>query len=159
MKKTMLVIALLIVAIVFTGCSCGNEKEKVTYSLDDAGIPVGNGYIIFKSSNHQIMIAQQRVGGFVVIPAKVVQCAFDERWVLAMQLSMELDPSNGVEYPTNETNYWILDTLDAENPELYGPYKAVEEFAAMRTELEVPEKLELKDVYYWEDNYPRELVK
>ncbi|MDR1001969.1 MAG: DUF3997 domain-containing protein [Oscillospiraceae bacterium] len=148
MKKIMLVAVLLMMAAALTSCSFNSANEEASSSLDYGWIPVGNGYEISKTSVHQIMIAPIRGWGAndPIIPATVVEYASDERWILAKQIGFFESSDLEHLHDYSKTNYWILDTKDSDNAELYGPFTEESEFNAKRVELGVPEGLKLQSV-------------
>ena len=75
-----------------------------------------------------------------VIPTKVVEVAWDERFVIAKQQIVRL----GEKY-----QFWILDTTV---PKIFGPFEE-SAFKEKRNELGISESLVLKDVYPYKKRY------
>ncbi len=86
-------------------------------------------------------------GSTPIIPSKVTEVAWDDRFVVAAQdaLAKKGSYSPGTRRyvaPVFRTQYWVL---DVSGPLLHGPYTETE-FTARRRELGVPEDLVLKPV-------------
>lgn len=107
---------------------------------------VGNGsYVLIRSSAHYITISPKDATTSEIegIPEKVVEIAWDSRYVIAKQFGMKLESVNSTYKIPDETivNYWILDT---ENKVRFGPYK-YEEFVVKLGEFDIMD-LELRPV-------------
>jgi hypothetical protein len=111
----------------------------VSCGLLDYSYDVSGGYRVIRSSRDQVQIVPQRGWNDATprIPPKVLEVAWDERFVLAKQQHLKDGKPGWWTY-----SYWILDVT---KPECFGPFTA-EEFAARRAELGVPDGLELKHV-------------
>ncbi|MGL4552146.1 MAG: DUF3997 domain-containing protein [Gemmataceae bacterium] len=118
----------------------------VSCGLLDYSYDVSGGYRVFRSSAHQVTIGPG--SGWkgetpLRVPPKVVEIAWDNRFILAKQRHLRKRGDDGYEEPTWwGVSYWIL---DVKKPEGFGPLTA-EEFAAKRAELGVSEELSLRDV-------------
>lgn len=148
-KRLMLIGGVIIIATFLSGC-----KELVMGlgpGAQDYSYEVGTGYKLIRSSAHMIQILP--VGGNDLtnpkpeINSKVVEIAWNERYVLAKQIGLKLqhpnNPNNTYEIPDNSiVSYYILDTVELR---LYGGY-TLEEFNKEKTTLEISEELILKDV-------------
>jgi hypothetical protein len=123
-------LAVLLAGLAALIASCG----LLDYSYDVSG-----GYRVIRSSRDQVKIVPK--GGWndatPRVPAKVIEVAWDERFVLAKQQHMKDGKPVWWTY-----SYWILDVT---KPGCFGPFTA-EEFAARRAELGVSDGLELKPV-------------
>ncbi len=117
--------------------------------MEDYSYTVGTGYMLDRTSGHQISVVP--IGGNdgtkPEIKAKVVQIAWDERYVVAKQLGLKKaypdNPNNSYEVPDeNAVQYFILDTIDLK---LYGGFD-FDEFQQKEKELGIADKLVLKDV-------------
>jgi len=91
--------------------------------------------------------------GTPIIPAKVLQIAWDDRFVLARQQELERrspdDPNDTYMEPApGKFHLWILDTSA---PEVYGPMTQ-EEFKEMRKRLSISAELVLTDIYEFSPN-------
>lgn len=114
------------------------------YSYDLPG-----GYQLVRSSVHEISIIPKE--GWdprnppPMVPAKVVEVAFDDRYILAKRYELKPDPksTNGYEIPDEtKVQYYILDTLTST---MY-VCSNLDEFNKRRTALKIPVTLKLKDV-------------
>jgi hypothetical protein len=79
------------------------------------------------------------------IPEKVVEVAFDDRYVLAKRFQVIVDKKDREYEKTvneNKPSYYILDTLI---PVVYGPYN-LEQFNNKKRNLKISDKLSLKSV-------------
>ena len=75
-----------------------------------------------------------------VIPTKVIELAWDARFVIAKQQIVRL----GDKY-----QFWILDTTI---PKVWGPFEE-SAFNGKKKELGIPDSLELKDVNQYKKRY------
>ncbi len=123
--------------------------------MQDYGYAVGTGYKLVRTSGHQISVipTDGNDGTKPEIKAKVVQIAWDERYVTAKQLGLKRaypdNPDNSYEIPDKSAvRYFILDTIDLK---LYGGFD-YDEFKQKEEELGIAEKLVLKDV----GSYPKQ---
>lgn len=146
--------AILMIGIVLILCGCAS-------GLSDYDYPVGNNYILVRSSSHEIKVIPNT--GYMyekeILPSKVVEIAWNERYVIAKQYGMKIrgsnSPDNTYEEPDkSKVYYWILDTsLNEKETDLdgyeyrgirYGPYD-YEEFQKELKSLGLT-KLKLKPV-------------
>jgi hypothetical protein len=134
----------LLLLVCVTGCDMAIGPGHADFSTKIAG-----DYHIHRTSAHQIMIAPSGWSDETpVIPAKVVECDFDSRFIIARQQELQgrspNDPKDTYMEPApDKYHYWIL---DVKVPKVYGPFTR-EQFGAQRKTLGVPESLSLKDVY------------
>ena len=103
-------------------------------------------YLIWRSSANHIIISRRNC--VESIPTKVVEVGHDSRFIIAKRNELERrspnNPDDTYMQPTPDIfDYWILDTSI---PKVYGPLTQ-EEFAQKRQELDIPDNVELKDVY------------
>lgn len=131
-----------------SGC-VGLKLEPFGPGMEDYDYSVGTGYMLERTSGHQISIVPQggNDGTKPEIGAKVVQIAWNERYVLAKQVGLKKaypdNPDNSYEIPDETVvRYYILDTIDLE---LYGGFD-LETFEQKKEELEIPDELILQDV-------------
>lgn len=115
----------------------------------DYDYDVGNGsYTLHRSSAHSITITPK--SGYTseteIIPEKVVEVAWNNKYVIAKQYAMKRERQDRTYKIPDETvvNYWILDT---ENKIRYGSYK-YEEFLVKLQEFNIID-LELKPVRFY----------
>lgn len=118
---------------------------------------VGTGYQLNRSSAHQITISpklEYLEGDYNAdsIPTKVIELAWNERYVIAKQFGMKSRSPNNPddlyeEVDKTKTYYWILDTLDKKR---YGPF----DLADFKEQLKIYEleNLELKPVESYKTN-------
>ena len=141
MRKTLIVMIIITLMItMLTGCF-GPGAQDYEYE-------VGTGYKLHRISGHNIVVAPD--GNWnekPVIEAKVVQIAWDERYVIAKQLGLKRaypdNPNNTYKIPdANVVKYFILDTVELK---LYGGY-GFDELLEQRKILEISDDLVLKDV-------------
>lgn len=116
--------------------------------MEDYSYTVGSGYMLVRTSGHQISVVpiDGNDGTKPEIKAKVVQIAWNERYVTAKQLGLKKaypdNPNNSYEVPDeNVVQYFILDTIDLK---LYGGFN-FDEFQQQEKELGISEMV-LKDV-------------
>jgi hypothetical protein len=115
----------------------------------DFSAKLSNGYFVYRTSAHQIMIAPDTWSDSTpIIPTKVVELDHDDHFVIAKQQVLERrspnNPQDTYEQPKPDTfNYWIL---DLKTPKVFGPL-TLDEWNTERTSLGVDPKLQLHDVY------------
>ena len=120
--------------------------ENVSPGNFDYSYDVGNGsYMLVRSSAHVIKVVPKNnyISEPVIIPEKVVEIAWNNKYVIAKQYGMKQDsPESTYEIPDETVvNYWILDT---ETVERYGPY-SYEDFEIKLQEFDIA-NLTLKPV-------------
>lgn len=149
MMRTITCVGILGAIILFLSSCFAFGMEPFGPGMEDYSYSVGTGYMLDRTSGHQISIVPQdgNDGTKPEIGAKVVQVAWDERYVLAKRFGLKKaypdNPNNSYEIP-DETNvqYYILDTIDLK---LYGGFD-LDEFEQTKVELEISDELILKDV-------------
>ena len=149
MKKMLLLIVFLIcVVAVLTGCAFGSGMQDYSYN-------VGTGYTLYRVSAHNIIVTPTNGndGTKPEINPKVVEIAWNERYVLVKQIGMKrkypYNPDSSYEIPDNsKVAYFILDTVELK---LYGGYD-LKEFSEQRKLLEISDEMKLKTV----NSYPKE---
>ncbi|TXK80055.1 DUF3997 domain-containing protein [Paenibacillus sp. N3.4] len=115
--------------------------------LGDFDVKLPNSLSVVRTSAHQVTISPQTSEsswGAPLIPAKVVQVAWDEKYILVKQLSLKADPksTNGYEIPDeSKVSYWIIDS----DSRVIGPMDEGD-FNLKKKELEISEDVKLKDV-------------
>jgi len=148
MKKIIILIVLLS-TLAMSGC--GTVIDTIMTCMmpapKDYSYKIGTGYQLVRSSVHSISVSSIENGNKTHIDAKVVEVAWDDRYVLAKQVGLKFqqpdNPNNTYKIPDeNQVAYYILDTID---DVLYGGY-SFEEFIREREALGVPDALVLKDV-------------
>jgi hypothetical protein len=103
-------------------------------------------YELVQTSAHQVVIVPKNgwSNDSPTIPSKVVEVAFDDRFILAKRQYLKrrrISPSDGYEEPiAGEFDYWILDTR---GPTVSGPFDEAE-FAVNRKELSISDQLQMQ---------------
>jgi len=141
MKKIVLSGLIILLLLISVGCGW----------LGDFDFEVGTGYQVWRSSAHQVRIQPTFENHLIwgeeapIIEAKVVEIAWDNRWVLAKRFPLIDNPQrpDGPQIP-DETNplYYILDTIEVV---LYGPFDLAS-FEEKRQELGISDDLVLRPV-------------
>ncbi len=141
MKRFILLLLLVYVSILTTSCFPGYSDYR--YNLI-------NGYILVRSSKHEIVIVPEDgwQSDEQIISAKVVEVAWNDRYVIAKQYGLKLENDyNDYEIPDkSKVYYWILDT---EQQKRYGPYNKKEFDNELRNYN--LENLTLKNVEYYKN--------
>ncbi|MGL5085527.1 MAG: DUF3997 domain-containing protein [Clostridium sp.] len=122
----------------------------------DYDITLPNDYSLIRNSAHMITINKQideSSWNLEIIPAKVVELAFNDNYVLAKQVGLKLrDPNNEddtYQIPDeSKISFWILDTA---NNQAYGPFTE-NELNEKKKELSISEDLKLKKVSSYKSN-------
>lgn len=111
-NRCMLISLIALILIIVTGCGR-------TDTLNDDECYVGTGYKLIQTSGHQISVIP--ADGHEIdkprIQPKVVEIAWNERYVIAKQLGLKSaypdNPNNSYKIPDEEdVSYWILDTKE-----------------------------------------------
>ena len=110
------------------------------FGYQDFDVPLCGGYYLWRKSAHQVDVSPQSHDAKTpIIPEKVIEISWDTRFVLAKRQATN---KNHEPIP-DHFDFWILDT---KTPEVYGPLKKAD-FDEKRKKLDVPDSLELKDIY------------
>jgi hypothetical protein len=115
----------------------------------DFFLELPSGYRLHRMSSHQVFVAPEGWGSVTpMIPAKVVDVAWDSHFVIAKQQPMKRrspeDPNDTYEEPVEgEFRYWIL---EPGRPAVHGPFDEVA-FRSARIEFGVAPGLKLRSVY------------
>lgn len=124
--------------ILLTGCA----------GVSDFDVDLPGDYSIIRTSPDIVFISPKLEDGLfgeTMIEEKVVEVAWNNRYILAKQIGFMSNPENHLYMEVlnpNDTSYWILDyTTD----ELAGPFTE-SEFTDKRSELGISEDIELKAV-------------
>jgi len=148
MKRTICLIITFFCAILTSSCTVPTSCVAFGPGTQDYRYDVGNGYILVRSSAHEIRVVPK--GGWqndnVTIPPKVVEIAWNDTYVIAKQLGLKKAnpdaPNSSYKIPDeNKVNYWILNTIERQR---YGPYTE-DEFTEKLIEFELTDLI-LKDV-------------
>jgi hypothetical protein len=153
----------MLIMIMIVGC----DGDGFGPGMFDFEIDLTHDWVLVRTSGHEITVNCPRIGNSKVysengtllsstpeIPPKVVEIAWDKRFIIAKQYNLKRkwpdkpiappDETNyNVELPDKtSSNYWIVDTsID----KVYGPFDK-SEFAKQRSALSVPDALILKSV-------------
>lgn len=128
-KKQTFLFLLIIGTILYTGC--------IGPGLGDYEYDIAGSYKVIRTSVHEVSITTLG-SSKTVVPAKVVEIAWDQKFIIAKQLPLIKNDDSNVPIPDENTiNFWIIDTSDAK---VYGPL-ANEDFEKNKLTLGVPEDL------------------
>lgn len=141
------------------GSAAGNRRLLVTAAivllaplvagcpgLADFSTPLSGGYFLHRTNSIDIIVAPDSWNDTVpIIPAKVIELAHRDPWVLAKQLRLGRAAAGEPDgEPLNHTAaFWIL---NVRTPQVWGPLSSAE-FTALRLELGIDSQLRLEDVY------------
>ena len=117
-----------------SACGSGGGGFGLGYTDFQANLP--HEYLLTQASAHEVTITLDFGGDEKEIPAKVVSCGFDDRFILAQQQLLDAtdDPVRG------KYQYWII---DATAQKRFGPFTEVE-FNAQRKALGVSDQIKLR---------------
>jgi len=139
-------LSVLLIVTLIAGC----DFQTLGPGLSDFDYPVAGSYELWRTSAHQISVIPSSgwTKDMPMIPAKVVEVAWDDRFVLGKQQHLKRrspdNPNDTYEEPgPGKYSYWILDTSV---PTSYGPF-ALDKFDHTRQELGISDELTLRDVY------------
>lgn len=116
--------------------------------LGDYDVQLPNKLTVIRSSAHQVTISPQITEsswGAPLIPTKVVEVGWDEKYILAKQLGLKNDPksTNGYQIPDElKVSYWIIESI---TKKVFGPMDE-REFNIKKKELKISDDVKLKDV-------------
>lgn len=127
-------------------CDYSDLKTPEDYIIK---LPNDYRYACTSSDNCKISLKSYSYESY--LPEKIVELAWNERYVIAKQYGMKLkypdNPENTFKIPDKtKIYYWILDTYDKIS---YGPYKTKQEFIENKKIFGI-ETLQLKDVNKYE---------
>ncbi|MDD7793088.1 DUF3997 domain-containing protein [Clostridium sp. 'White wine YQ'] len=146
MMKLSKVLLAFLLSLTLYGCAGAGD-----YDIDLPG-----GYSLIRSSAHNVTI-NKRINETSwesdIIPAKVVEIASDEKYILAKQIGLKRrNPDNindTYEIPDeSKVSYWIL---EIENGKVYGPL-IEKEFNEKKKELSISTNIVLKSVSTYKKN-------
>lgn len=128
-----------IISIISSGCA----------GLGDYEFDVAGGYKLLRINALEVVVLKESVGyqKGMYIPPKVVEVAWDDRFVIAKQLGFTDIPGKGSMPDEMKVGYWILDTTVKK---AHGPYN-LEDFEKNRQLLGVSPDIILKNV----QKYPK----
>src|SRR5205807_1486644 len=137
-KRRLLVVMLALWAAVILSCG-----------LQDYDYEMCGGYCVVRLSADDIVVAPKlgpstwATGDPTAIPAKVVEVAWDDRFVIAKRQHLERPAAAHTDRPVpGAYDFWVIDTRDKVR---YGPLTAAD-FKIKRTELGVSPDLALRKV-------------
>jgi hypothetical protein len=116
----------------------------------DYDIKLSGGYSLIRSSAQMVTINKdegKNLWGPALIPAKVTELAWDDKYVLAKQVGLKREypdnPNNSYEVlDESKIGFWILQEGDGK---VFGPLTEYE-FTKKKQELSIPTDLKLKSV-------------
>lgn len=153
MKKVLLSTFIIILLGIILGLIVFAFIISISPGQYDYSYNIVNDFELIRSSAHEIKIIPK--DGYTIeneiIPTKVVEVAWNNRYVIAKQYGMKKaypeEADNTYEVPDEAVvNYWILDT---ESKDRYGPF-SYEEFSIKLQEFNLT-NLQLKPVTYYRD--------
>ncbi|PEY41496.1 hypothetical protein CN354_06705 [Bacillus cereus] len=139
MKRLMTVI----VIILLTGCAANSSHSA--YTINDE-------YELIKTSGNafELFPKQDAVYATQHVPAKIVEIAWDDLYIIAKQIEDKSDPNNPESSITNKQNehYWII---DMNNNRRFGPYNE-KQFQEQKEAFRISQQLQSVEVYLSEQN-------
>lgn len=116
----------------------------------DYDISLPGEYSVIRSSGHDITIRKQEAEGYwgeELIPAKIVELNYNDKYILAKQLGLKRqypnDPDRTYKIPDeSKVSLWIL---QVDNGKVYGPLTE-KEFVKKKIELNIPINMTLKNI-------------
>lgn len=133
-----IIIMLLLLLIILQGCAGAGDYD----------IQLPGQFSVVRTSAHQVTISPKESShswGSPVVPAKVVQVAWNEDYILAKQWGLKQDPSKSSFYEIPDQTkeyYWII---HINSKEVFGPLDS-DEYIEKKKELAIPETVQLKDL-------------
>lgn len=123
--------------LLLTGC-----PGVADYSVDLPG-----NFSVVRTSAHQVTIAQMSdtMWGENIIPIKVTEVAWDDKYIVAKQLGLKKDPNstNGYVIPNvDDVHFWIV---AYQTGEVFGPLEE-ESFSEKKRQLNISEDVVLKKI-------------
>lgn len=148
LHKLMVLLEIVVVIFINKGC-CSTTKPFQS--------PLPNNYEIFASSVDWVRLLSNNKSE-VEIPPKVVEIAWDDRYIIVKQMELAFYDRNGkkiaegsdfVETKLHENviYYWIVDTLENNK---YGPFRTKIELKEEQKKFKI-ENLELKPVDFYKN--------
>ncbi len=140
LKRLMTVIAI----ILLTGCTT-NSNSHSAYTINDE-------YELVKTSKNafELFPTQDAVYATQYVPAKIVEIAWDDIYIIAKQIEEKSDPNNPESSITNRQSeyYWII---DMNNNRRFGPYNE-KQFQEQKEAFRISEQLQAIETYLNEQN-------
>lgn len=119
--------------------SCATTSNQSHYSVSDEYelINVGSDALELFPKSDALYASQY-------IPAKVIEIAWNDAFILAKQIEETDDPNNPDASMTNQAieNYWII---DLKNNRRFGPYTK-KQFDEQKQEFRISEQLQLQNI-------------
>jgi len=114
--------------------------------MADYDVDLPSDYWVIRSSAHNIIILRGDGTLFeeTLVPAKVTQIGWDEKFIVANQVSLQKESNESDYLIPNEKDmhYWII---NYKTDEIMGPLDE-NQFLERKSELQIPENLKLTDV-------------
>lgn len=126
-------------------------KDKFNTNYGPYDIKLPNGYSLISSSAHNLTLNKQideNNLGEAIIPAEIVQIAWDDNYILTKQLGLKRRNPNNINdtyeiQDESKVSYWIL---EIESGTVYGPLND-KEFIEKKKELSIAANTVLKNLY------------
>ena len=126
-------------------------KDRFNTNYGPYDIKLPNGYSLISSSAHNLTLNKQideNNWGEAIIPAEIVEIAWDDNYILTKQLGLKRRNPNNIDdtyeiQDESKVSYWIL---EIESGTVYGPLKD-NEFAEKKKELSISTDTVLKNLY------------
>ncbi|PFA24115.1 MULTISPECIES: DUF3997 domain-containing protein [Bacillus cereus group] len=134
MKRLMTIISI----ILLTGCTVNSNHSA--YTINDE-------YELIKTSGNafELFPKQDAVYATQYVPAKIVEIAWDDLYIIAKQIEDKSNPNNPESSITNKQNeqYWII---DMNNNRRFGPYNE-KQFQEQKEAFRISQQLQNIEVY------------
>ncbi len=124
--------------ILLTGCTVNSNHSA--YTINDE-------YELIKTSGNafELFPKQDAVYATQYVPAKIVEIAWDDLYIIAKQIEDKSNPNNPESSITNKQNeqYWII---DMNNNRRFGPYNE-KQFQEQKEAFRISQQLQNIEVY------------
>ncbi|MDM5189729.1 DUF3997 domain-containing protein [Bacillus sp. DX4.1] len=139
MKQWIIVFAI----ILLTGCTANSTHSA--YTINDEYELVNT-----SGSAFELLPKQDAIYATQYIPAKIVEIAWDDIYIMVKQLEEKSDPNNPEATIANKQNehYWII---DVKNNRRFGPYNE-KQFQEQKEAFRISKSLQTVETYINEQN-------
>lgn len=132
-----------ITIILLTGCAASSSHSA--YTINDE-------YELINTSGNafELFPKQDAVYATQYVPAKIVEIAWDDIYIIAKQIEEKSDPNNPESSITNKQieHYWII---DMNNNRRFGPYNE-KQFQEQKKAFRISQQLQTVEIYLDEQN-------
>ncbi|PFK46933.1 hypothetical protein COI93_02975 [Bacillus cereus] len=139
MKRLMTIISIILLT------SCTVNSNHSAYTINDE-------YELIKTSGNafELFPTQDAVYATQYVPAKIVEIAWDDLYIIAKQIEDKSNPNNPESSITNKQNeqYWII---DMNNNRRFGPYNE-KQFQEQKEAFRISQQLQNIEVYLSEQS-------